>query len=222
MGKPEPIVLQAQDGVHIAGAYVNADQPRAAAVLLHMMPATKESWSAFASRLSGLGIASLAIDLRGHGASNHGPSGALDYRLFTEVEHRAKRLDVEAALDWLRSRHPDAPLLAVGASIGANLALRAMADHDDVAAVLALSPGLDYRGVSTEDAALRFRNGQRALLAASREDEYSTVSIERLGTMATEAKIETVVLDDAGHGTVMLERDAVFADRAAAWLEAAL
>lgn len=222
MGKPEQIVLTAQDGVRLAGAYVHADQPRAAALLLHMMPATKESWSAFASRLSALGVASLAIDLRGHGASRQGPHGAIDYKEFDDAEHQAKRLDVEAALSWLRERLPGLPLIAAGASIGANLALRAMADHADVAAVLAISPGLDYHGVATPDASRRFRAGQKALLAASREDEYAALSVERLAGTPTEGGIETLLLDGAGHGTTMLERDHAFAERAAAWLAAAL
>lgn len=221
MGKPEPIIFRTQDGVRIAGACVDADHPRAAAVLLHMMPATKESWSAFASRLSGLGIASLAIDLRGHGDSTQGPEGRLDYKLFDDAAHQSARQDVDAALEFLRGRYPGSPLLAVGASIGANLALRAMADHADVAAVLALSPGLAYHGVATEDAVRRFRPGQRALLAASREDEYAAASVDALGAASVHG-VETLALDGAGHGTAMLERDPSFAAKAADWLAASL
>lgn len=219
MGMPESIILKTQDGVRIMGTYVNADQPRAAALLLHMMPATKESWSAFASRLSELGIASLAIDFRGHGASTQGPRGPLDYRLFKAAEHQAKRLDVEAGLAWLRKRHPGLRLLAVGASIGANLALRSMADHADVAAVLALSPGLEYRGVRSDEALGNLRRGQRALLVVSHEDSYSFTSLTKLKGLETQAAIETVVLEAAGHGTAILEHESAFAERAAVWLK---
>lgn len=218
MGKPEPIVLIAQDGVRLAGAYLDADQPRAAALLLHMMPATKESWSAFAFRLSALGVASLAIDLRGHGASTQGPEGRLDYRHFDDAGHQAKRLDVEAALSWLREKHPGLPLIAVGASIGANLALRAMAEHADVTAVLALSPGLEYHGVAAQDAVRRLRPGQKAMLAASREDAYAASSAEMLAAEPTEARVETLLVDGAGHGTAMLERDPSLADRVSSWI----
>lgn len=222
MGKPEPIILNTQDGVRIAGAYVKADQPRAAALLLHMMPAAKESWSAFASRLSELGIASLAIDLRGHGESTRGADGSVDFRQFEDSDHQKSRLDVEAALAWLRERHPGARLLSAGASIGANLALRAMADHPEVGAVLALSPGLDYHGVAIDDALSRFRSGQRALLAVSVEDAYALESVEKLAAMKTAARIEKVLLDGAEHGTAMLERDSAFADRASSWLQDAV
>jgi alpha-beta hydrolase superfamily lysophospholipase len=219
MGMPESIILKAQDGVRIAGTSLNADQPQAAALLLHMMPATKESWSAFASRLSGLGIASLAIDLRGHGDSTQGPAGPLDYRLFDDADHQASRLDVDAGLAWLRERYPGLRLQIVGASIGANLALRAMADHPDVSAVLAFSTGLEYRGVQTEEALKRLREGQRVMLIASRDDSYAFASLEKLKEAATQAQVETLILDTAGHGTAMLEYDSSLAARASDWLK---
>src|SRR5690349_13876649 len=152
---PEPVLLESSDGVRIQGAFYAADQLRGQALLLHMMPATKESWSAFAFALAERGISCLAIDLRGHGASDGGPDG---YRGFSDAEHQAKRLDVEAALAWLRAKG-SAPLRVAGASIGANLAIRAAAEHADVAACLALSPGLAYRGVTTADAVAALREG---------------------------------------------------------------
>ena len=222
MGQPESIVLTAQDGVRIAGASLNADQPRAAALLLHMMPATKESWSAFAFRLSERGVASLAIDLRGHGDSTNGPAGALDYRTFSDAEHQAARLDVEAALDWLSARYHGRPLLIAGASIGANLAIRAMAEHANLRAGLALSPSLEYRGVKTEDAVARLRQDQRLRLVASEEDAYSLSGVKRLAQEKTQGKIESDLLESAGHGTAILERDPAFAERALEWLSSAV
>ena len=152
---PEPVLLKSIDGASITGAFYAADQLRGQALLLHMMPATKESWSAFAYALAERGIACLAIDFRGHGASDGGPDG---YRRFSDAEHQAKRLDVDAALAWLRGKGA-APLRVAGASIGANLAIRAAAEHDDIVACLALSPGLAYRGVTTADAVAGMREG---------------------------------------------------------------
>ncbi|HTK59850.1 MAG TPA: alpha/beta fold hydrolase, partial [Candidatus Baltobacteraceae bacterium] len=166
---PEPILLETSDGVRISGAFYAADQLRGQALLIHMMPATKESWSAVASALSSRGIACLAIDLRGHGASSGGPDG---YRAFSDAQHQAKGLDVEAGIAWLRAQG-SVPLRVAGASIGANLAIRAAAEHEDIVACLALSPGLEYRGVATEDAARKLRGSQRLFLAVSSEDTYA-------------------------------------------------
>ena len=214
---PEPVILQTSDGVRLAGAYHAADQLRGQALLLHMMPATKESWSAFASRLSARGIASLAIDLRGHGASDGGPEG---YKDFDDAAHQAKRLDVEAGLAWLRAK-AGAPIVVAGASIGANLAFRALAEHEDVRAAMALSPGLDYRGVTTEDALAGLRVGQKLFLAASAEDARSMECLAALDAAAP-GRADIRRLDGAGHGTAMLERDQAFFDAAVEWLVAAV
>jgi len=211
---PEPILLKTSDGVPLAGAFYAADQLRGQALLLHMMPAAKESWSAFASALAERGIASLAIDLRGHGASEGGPEG---YRAFSDAEHQAKRLDVEAGLAWLRT-NATVPLRVAGASIGANLAIRAAAEHEDVVACLALSPGLVYKGVTTDDAIAGLREGQRLFMAASVEDAYASESVDVLEKTATPARVETRRLDGAGHGTTMLESEPGFFAQAVAWL----
>jgi pimeloyl-ACP methyl ester carboxylesterase len=211
---PEPVLLKSIDGASITGAFYAADQLRGQALLLHMMPATKESWSAFAYALAERGIACLAIDFRGHGASDGGPDG---YRRFSDAEHQAKRLDVDAALAWLRGKGA-APLRVAGASIGANLAIRAAAEHDDIVACLALSPGLAYRGVTTADAVAGMREGQRLCLAVSAEDAQSAESVDVLEKAATAARLTVHRLADAGHGTAMLERDAAFFDEAVAWM----
>lgn len=211
---PEPILLKTSDGVPLAGAFYAADQLRGQALLIHMMPASKESWSAFASALSALGVACLAIDLRGHGASSGGPDG---YRAFSDAEHQAKRLDVEAGLVWLREKS-SAPLRVAGASIGANLAIRAVAEHADIVACLALSPGLDYRGVTTDGAVSGFREGQRLLLAASSEDAVSAACVATLAGAASAARVEVRALEGAGHGTAMLESDPAFFRHAVDWL----
>ena len=211
---PEPIILKTSDGVPLAGAFYAADQLRGQALLLHMMPATKESWSAFAFALAERGIACLAIDLRGHGASAGGPDG---YRAFSDAEPQAKRFDVEAGLAWLRGKGA-MPLAVAGASIGANLALRAAAEHEDVSACLALSPGMDYRGVATDDAFSGLRDGQRVFLAASSEDATSSACLDVLENAPCAARVEIRRLEGKGHGTAMFERDLGFFDDAVAWM----
>lgn len=210
---PEPIVLNAQDGVRIAGAYVAADQPRGQALLLHMMPATKESWSAFAFALAERGISSLAIDFRGHGASDGGPDA---YKGFSPEQHQAKRHDVEAGLAWLRAKAA-LPISVAGASIGANLALRAIAEHDDIAACVALSPGLDYRGIRTDDVPGRLRPGQRALVVDSAEDALSREGVDALEASASD-RMEFLRMEGLGHGTRMLDRDPELFRKVVEWM----
>jgi lysophospholipase len=214
---PEPVLIESNDGARLAGAYYAADQLRGQALLLHMMPAAKESWSAFASALAERGIASLAIDFRGHGASDGGPEG---HKAFSEAQHQAKRFDVEAGLAWLRAKG-SAPMLVAGASIGANLAIRAAAEHGDIAACLALSPGIDYRGVTTPDAAAHLRSGQKVLVAASEEDAPAREALDVLAASAR-VPIEVRRFGGANHGTAMFENDPAFFSQAVDWLSSAV
>lgn len=223
LGMPEKISFLTSDKVEIVGSLVRAEGAKGAAVLLHMMPATKESWAPFASALSARGLSSLAIDLRGHGESVRQEDRTLDYRAFGEEEQRAKRLDVEAAVARLAQEGigPDRLVLA-GASIGANLAIRHAADQQAIRACLALSPGLDYRGVTTEDAVGRLHEGQGLFLAGSEEDAYSFASVETLARAAERLHPVVRRLKGAGHGTAMLERDPGLLREAADWLAARL
>lgn len=216
----EHITFTTQDGMEIHGLFRGAEQPKSAVVLLHMMPATKESWDAFASALEEKGIATLAIDERGHGESNRKDGQQIDYREFTEEEQQAKRFDVEASVDWLmntlnlnRSR-----IAVVGASIGANLALRYALEHSDCPASVALSPGIDYHGVLTEDAIEGLAEEQPVFIAVSDEDTTSALSVKKLEVLPTIGDRTVIHLQDKGHGTTMFEKDEGFMSLVLGWL----
>lgn len=208
------------DGVEIVGVYDTPEGARGAALLLHMMPATKESWASFASTLRGLGLATLAIDLRGHGESLTMGDQRLDYHRFEDADHQKKKLDVEAAAAWLAERTGFGPerIVLAGASIGANLAIWYASKHPEFKKTLALSPGLDYRGLMSEYDLAGLAAGQSALLAASEDDAYSLSSVSELAKVKTWADVSVKTLKDAGHGTTMLESDPSFVREAAEWL----
>lgn len=198
------ITLTTSDGIQLVGTYRYFSQSRLA-ILLHMMPATKESWNGISKALLERGYASLAIDLRGHGESTMG--GTLDYKNFNEEQQQAKRLDLEAALDWAHAQgFDDAHIVLIGASIGANLAIRALAEHASLPLAIALSPGLNYRGVRTDDAITQIRPNQKIVLVASDDDDRpswdSVYELHRLNP-------STVLIQrhGLGHGTNMTDHD---------------
>lgn len=200
----QPIHFTTADGIELAGTYEHDSQDKIA-ILLHMMPATKESWDAIAQALLARGYATFAFDQRGHGESTMG--GTLDYRQFDEAQQQAKRLDLEAALAWARAQgFDDAHIILVGASIGANLAIRALAEHPALPLVIALSPGFNYRGVTTNDAITAIRPNQKVILVASDDDDRpSWDSIHELHRLNP----ATVLIErhGLGHGTDMTDRD---------------
>ena len=219
----EKVSFQTEDSVTIVGTWNDCPAPRAVALLLHMMPATKESFAALQAKLAGSRIASLAIDLRGHGESVECDQEArVDYHDFDDSGHQASRMDVLAAARWIEERmHLAGEKLAlIGASIGANLALQYAAEHPTVPAVVALSPGLVYRGVATKPSVTAMAKGQRLLLIASQDDGYSYDTVLKLAE-ASLAKTEVIRLTDGGHGTAMFEANPDLFDRIVEWIAGA-
>lgn len=201
-----PIALKTLDGEVLAGMFYDVVEPKGAVVFVHMMPATKESWASLAELFASRGFVGLAIDLRGHGESEGGPDG---YKKFTDEDHQKSILDVDAAVKYLLGKgFPASQIVLVGASIGANLALKYMGDHNDFKTAALLSAGLDYRGIHTESAARALSDGARVLLVSSRDDGDNAAENETLAaTMPATVEKKLNIYDKSGHGTQMLERE---------------
>src|SRR5512143_3588116 len=70
------IVLAASDGTRLVSTLYTPERTLAPAVLLlHVANGSRHDWEPFAERLRAMGIAALALDFRGHGASG----GLRDY-----------------------------------------------------------------------------------------------------------------------------------------------
>ena len=78
---PLEMSVPAGDGLVLKGTLTYppgaAGQGFPLAVLAHQYPATRDSWSPLVADLLALGVAALAFDLRGHGASIVSPKGPL-------------------------------------------------------------------------------------------------------------------------------------------------
>lgn len=200
----EKFFLTTKDSKKIAANFFDASQPAGWVLMIHMMPAVKESWNELSGRLQQSGYPSLAIDLRGHGESEGGPNG---YRSFNDADHQASIHDLEAGAEFLKSRgaEPDKIILA-GASIGANLALRYLAEHPESKKAILLSAGLNYRGAITEPPAKTVKADQKVLLASSEDDSGNPEMNRRLlDAFGEGVKKELVIYQRAGHGTTMLK-----------------
>lgn len=215
----ERITFETSDGVTIVGDYYEAGGRTA--LLLHMRPATRESWKAFSGKLVEAGFSVLAIDLRGHGESVQTKDGrTLDYNRMSEAEERESIKDVEAAMAWLGREQSVAgdKVALVGASIGANLALQYFSDHREVKSAALLSPGLDYRGIKTEPMVRKLAAPQGIYLVAAEDDEYSAESVRALA-QKTRAPSELKVFANGGHGTRLFETHSAFMDELIIWLK---
>lgn len=87
--------------------------------------------------------------MRGHGKSVN-QNGT--FQSFTPNDFNKMKLDVKAAKQFLVTQKGINPknIAIVGASIGANVALKYAAVDPSIKAVVLLSPGLHYKGVIKE------------------------------------------------------------------------
>ncbi|HUE84995.1 MAG TPA: alpha/beta fold hydrolase [Vicinamibacterales bacterium] len=207
-----PVTIVAPDGTTLAGMFYEASpRPAPAVVLVHMLGRSNAEWSVVAERLEDAGIASLALDLRGHGRSGGNPA-----------ELPAMATDVRTGLDWLAA-HPSVwpgALGVVGASLGANLAGMAAADFPAVRAIAMISPSLDYRGLRLDAGVMRKLGDRPLWLAASTEDPYALRTIKELSQEGTRG--EQRLSGVRGHGTSLLWADQDLSRALVDWLRRTL
>lgn len=220
----ELVSFKTSDGVTIVGDFYKTDNPKSPAVLLlHMMPADRFSWRGLAQKLREAGFQSLAIDLRGHGESRQQGDKILNYRNFSDSEHQFSKIDIAEAVKFLNEQGIELKNISIiGASIGANLALDFAAEHNEIKAVVLLSPGLNYRGFLAELSAknLRGDKGQVIFITAAIGDEYSADSVKKLSEMIPAGvKKEVKILEGRAHGTDMFKKIAFLEDEIINWLK---
>ncbi len=172
-----------------------------------MLGSDRTSWEEFALRLSLEGYAVFAVDMRGHGDTG----GSRDFKKTAQ--------DIQHVWDYF-SGLPDVDgdsTAVVGASIGANMALLAGAMQPAIDTVVLLSPGLEYREVTTDDAIIEY--GDRPLMiVASSEDTYAARSSRELEKLA-QGEVQFIMYDGAGHGTNMFASQPELADEIIEWLD---
>jgi len=211
--EPQRVEAAASDDLMLVGNYFTpAETPDGGApavLLLHQYGSQKQAWDiALVTPLLDAGYAVLAVDQRGFGDTG----GGEDWEL--------AELDVQTWLDWLREQPGIDPerLNIVGASIGSNLALRSMANDERVVTAVALSPGLDYFGVTTEEAITAI--GERPVyLVAAQHDSESADAVRTLGALAA-GEVRVRIYTHSAHGTGMFMLEYGLAPSIVAWLDA--
>ena len=209
---PTAVALKAADGTALAAAWGVPAKSAHGVVLVHQYGRNKEDWQFLAQELVRDGNAVIAVDLRGHGQS----VGAVP-RDLSPADFAAMQLDVRAAVAQLRGKGVSKFSL-VGAELGANLAINVAVDEPGVVSAVMLSPGLDYRGVIAGDSVKRYGN-RPLLLVASADDAYAARSAGVLDTTAV-GEHEFRLLDGAGRGTKMLNREPALQGWLVGWIKA--
>ena len=140
-------IAVASEGLRLRAWLARGDETRAAAVLVHGLGDSLESYADAGAVLHRRGHTVLLLDLRAHGGSE-GRHTSLGGR---------EREDVRAALAALRARGLGRTgFVLLGVSMGAVAVLRAAAEEPDVRAVVAEAPYDDYRSTTAHHARLYY------------------------------------------------------------------
>jgi len=192
------LTLRAEDGSRIHADYSAVASAEKGVVLVHQLKGEAADWRFAVDALNKAGLATIAVDLRGHGASKDVVSGELG-----EGADNAMLQDVKAAVAHLRKQGIK-DVSIVGASIGANLALKVAAADPEITTVVLLSPGMNYKGHDAGEALGKY--GERpVLMVVSKDDTYSAKTSLVLDKQAKGPhKLE--IYDSAGHGTKMFAK----------------
>ncbi|HAH07565.1 MAG TPA: hypothetical protein DCM05_13775 [Elusimicrobia bacterium] len=196
--RPIAVSFLSPEGLRIAADYLRPRGGKPVLVMLHGVGAGRREWDPLVFEAARLGFGTLQFDARGHGESGGPP-----YTTFLTPEHwEALGRDIEGALSFLRGRgFPPERVGLVGASIGANLALKVAAREPRVLFVVLLSPGMSYHGVRLKPDLLHF--DRPVLMAAAPDDAYSMRTCRELAP-ALKRPGGRFLQAAAGHGAQML------------------
>ncbi|MCY4063096.1 MAG: alpha/beta fold hydrolase [Chloroflexi bacterium] len=192
----ETISLTRADAV-LAADYYAADAEAPVILLLHMLNSKRAAWDPLIPDLRAAGYALLNIDMRGHGDSG----GTREWEAAID--------DVtEGWVEWLSENGHlgDGGLAIIGGSIGANVALISCARVEICRGAIALSPGLDYRGVKPESALVDGLADRAALLVAAQNDASSSAAIRQMFLKA-KGDVSARLYRGRAHGTRLFDSD---------------
>ena len=201
--------LVAEDGsaVHATGTTVAGSSK--GVVLAHMVGRDARDWDYLSKRLHAVKLSTVAVDLRGHGKSVKAGTE------LTEADYKAMVHDLAAGVAWLRKKGVK-EVSCVGASIGANLCTQLGAADPEIVNLVLLSPGLNYKGVTSGEALQEYRD-RPVMIVASEDDRFAPRAASVLEEVA-KGQVHYELLAEGGHGTKMLTRNAKMEGMVTSWL----
>lgn len=205
--KAETVTIDTPDGAKLIGSFYNPQKPNSPALLLiHVWTANRHTYDEFAERMNGQGYAVLSFDGRGFGESTKKADGSeIKVDLDKGIDPKLLLSDANAAVEFLsKQANVDANKIGiVGASYGSSVAIMYAADHPKIAAVVLLSPGINYFDNLPTVPAIKKYGTRPILLVAAEDDKESAADVHKLKEASGGPNAEVTVYADGGHGTAI-------------------
>jgi pimeloyl-ACP methyl ester carboxylesterase len=203
------LTLKADDGSKVNAVATVQQGSKTGVLMAHMLGRDSRDWTYLAKKLHQAKFSTLAVDLRGHGQSSKAGS------TLSAEDYPAMLGDLNAGLAYLKGRGVT-EISCVGASIGANLCAQLGAQNPDIVNLVLLSPGLNYKGITSADA-LKAYGKRPVLIVAAEDDRFAPRSATALEGVAI-GQVHYELLAEGGHGTKMLTRAPSLENTVMSWL----
>ncbi len=207
---PNEIILRASDEINLTAGYYETNSGDHAVLLLHMLGKDRHDYDMLLPIIMQNSYSVLALDFRGHGNSD------LEYTIFSESDWQNLVLDVEEGVDFLDARGYK-KITVIGASIGANAALKQAVQDKRIDNLILISAGEDYHGLKTLDYA-QFYSKPIVIVAAMDDKDAAVAATKIYNAVQTENK-ELKMYQTGGHGTALLTSQEGFSAMIGTWLK---
>lgn len=218
--EPEEVLFERPDGAVLHGTFHASDsaERQPAVLLLHQAQASRAEFDFLLEDLHALGFHTLAVDLRGHGASSKPEKldRAFFMKLFRDPSYAPP--DIQAILEWLARHHRVDPerIAVMGGSVGANLAYVANGAGWHVKTSVVLSGNAE----AAADLAKNVENfaPKNVLLLAADNDHGRDAYAKTMFEQAGEPKRFEILKGSSAHGASMLRENAELRELTLRWL----
>jgi len=210
---PVEVDVQVRDGFHIIAQLdipkkTNVKNKVPLVIFLHSIGEDSTEWGTFPANIKEqLKVATLNLDLRGHGKSilnKH--SRKVYWENFQDKDYKKLPYDVVDVLKYIKDQYPevDASRIAIiGTSLGANTALMAGSYGINAKTIIMLSPMLEYKGFDLRLPIVQYGN-HPLLFMVSQKDKYPYKSCLEL-TKFTQGKKMLKVYPFGGDGIDLIK-----------------
>ena len=169
-------IIYSKDSLPITADIYEVDDKRPTMLLCHQAGFSRGEYKDTALKLMELGFSCVAIDQRSGKEANSvvNETALLAKEKNLPTTYLDARQDIEAAIDYIYEMNGHKPIVLVGSSYSATLALLIGNDSEKVKAIAAFSPGEYFKGIDVKNS---IKNITKPLFVTSSKKEAPALEI---------------------------------------------
>lgn len=209
---PVDIEYQSADGFNMTGlldipAKASIKHKVPLVIFIHSIGMTKDEWQTYPQNIKALGVATLCLDLRGHGKSIVNKFEKKRYwPAFEKKDYEKFPGDVNAVFNYLKEDYPEvntSKVAIIGSNLGATTGILAGSTNNrNIKTLVLLSPMIDFKGIDVRIPTVAYGKNP-VLIMVSKNDRKSYLDAEELIKYAQGKKV-IKVYPFGGNGAELL------------------